>query len=146
MAYSEVALTYVEAMMAPVGGGAEVRQRIGEVRTWSDSGSTSNQDISVIGRVDANNRPIKRTRAGTSEDSITLECYLDLEDYPQSQMQKGATFSKVFICEVGRANDLVVYSECEIGSRARNGSEYEGLVGVSIAVTVNGGIQEDQPK
>lgn len=146
MAYNTVATTYVEALLEPSGGGAETRQRIGEVRSWSDSSSSSNTDISIIGRVDGDNNPLSRTRPSSGEESLTLECYLDLADYPQSQLQKNKTITKIFICEVASTNDLVVYSDCTVASRNRNGSEYNGLVGVSLSITVSGGILEDQAK
>lgn len=146
MAFNLVATTYIEALLPPSGGGAEVRQRIGEVRSWSDSGGTSSTDISIIGRVDANNKPIARTRAGTGEETVTLECYLDLQDYPQSQLQKDAAVTKIFVSEVGVTNDLVVYSDCTVSSRNRSGTEYNGLVGVSLSISVSGGILENQPK
>ena len=146
MAFNLVATTYIEAMLAPAGGGAEIRQRIGEVRSWSDSSGSSGTDISIIGRVDANDKPIARTRAGAGEETVTLECYLDLADYPQSQLQKDAVISKILVGEVGVANDLVVYSDCTVSSRNRSGTEYNGLVGVSLTISVSGGILEDQTK
>ncbi len=146
MAYQAVDVTYIEALIPPSGGGASTRQRIGEVRTWGDSSSTSSQDIPIIGRVDAEGNAISRTRNTTGSEQVTLECYFDLADYPQSHLQKGQSVEKIYVCAVGEDNDLIVYSDCEVGSRNRSGSEYNGLVGVSLSITVNGGSLENQPK
>lgn len=146
MAFKTVDLTFIEALIPPAGGGPSVRQRVGEVRSWTDTSSTSAQDIPVIGRTDANGNAISRSRNTSGSDSVTLECYFDPDDYAQSFLQRGVQVEKLFVSRVGDVNDLVVYNECDVGSRNRNGSEYNGLVGVSLQITVNGGTLENQPK
>lgn len=118
------------------------RIRVGELKGWSDTSSATKSDISVIGNLDPNSgKNIKRSRAGSVENQLTIPGYFDPEDAAQKKLVAGYACHKIFVVEDDI--DRVVYNTCEVLSRNKTGTEIDGLVGIDITVTVNGAIDDD---
>ena len=104
--------------------------RISEVRGWDDSVSGSEVDTSVIGNVDSNGRPVKRTMPGAAAQTLNLQMYYDPTDPSQSELEQGATGLTIVIFTGGDEDGLEkrTYTGCSVNTAATSGQNFEGLV------------------
>lgn len=138
MAELEVGRTHIEIQETET----DPRIRVGKMKGWSDTSAASKSEISIIGNLDPNTgKNIKRFRAGSVENSLTLPGYFDPANEAQKKLVAGYSFYKAFVVE--DEIDRVVYTNCEVLTRNKTGTEIDGLVGIDITVTVNGSVDDD---
>jgi hypothetical protein len=105
-------------------------ERVSEVRGWDDSLSGSEVDTSIIGNVDANGRPVKRSLPGAAAQTLNLQMFYDPADAQQSQIEQGATGLTIVIFTGGNAvgQEKRTYTGCSVNTSATSGANFEGLV------------------
>lgn len=104
--------------------------RVSEVRGWDDAQSGSEIDSSIIGLVDTDGNPVKRTTPGAATQTLNLQMYYDPEDDQQSQIVQGTTALTVVIFTGGNTvgKEKRTYTGCSVNSTSTSGQNLDGLV------------------
>lgn len=136
MAYLETGRTHIE--IEPTEGATRIR--VAEIRGWGDTSAASKTDISIIGNLNASGKNVKRYKAGSVENAQTLTAFYDPTDSSQALLVAGYKFYRAYVVE--DTVDRVIYNDCEVLSRNKNGQEIDGLVGMDLTITVNSDITD----
>ena len=130
--YVQTGLTHVE-VDATAGS---TRVRVAQARGWADTSAAGKTDISVIGNLNSEGRNVKRFISGSVENGLTMTAFYDKSDANQQLLKPGFKAHAFYI--VHDDVDLIKYNDTEVLSRNKNGQEIDGLVGMDLAITVNG--------